>query len=170
MATLSKFVCAAALIAAVGFAGSARAESGDFPPQFAIEARQIHATHRLNCRNYAAEETKLDAVVNFESGSDKLSKKAIASIAKAATLIKKHGSNVHILVEGHTDSKGNAARNQDLSYRRALRVVHTLVEKFGVKADVAVAKGFGSSKPVATNSTPAGRAANRRVDFVIVND
>jgi OOP family OmpA-OmpF porin len=80
-------------------------------------------------------------------------------------LIKSTGK--HVIVEGNTDSSGKAARNQDLSYRRALRVMTTLVRKYGIPASQLTAKGYGSSVPVATNSTAAGRAENRRVTFSI---
>ena len=146
MKSASKILFAALFAIVVGTAASARAEVVyQYPEQFAIQARQIHATHHLNCasQEQVAEETKLDVVVNFATASDKLSKKDLAKVAKAAAAIKASGKVAHVLVEGHTDVKGKAAKNQDLSYRRALRVAHVLTSKFGIPADVVLAKGFG---------------------------
>ena len=176
MKSSSKILFVATLALASGATlSAARADvsvSYQYPKQYVYDARQITATHPLNCFRpavEAAEETKLDVVVNFDTGSDKLTKKGMHEVAKAAALIKKHlPTTAHVLVEGYTDAKGKSGKNQDLSYRRALRVVNTLTQKFGIPAQVALAKGFGDTKPVATNSTPAGRAANRRVEFVIV--
>jgi outer membrane protein OmpA-like peptidoglycan-associated protein len=138
-----------------------------YPTQHVIDVRKIVADQSINHRGYymAMVDSKIDAIVMFKSGSDKLTKEGEAEVAKAATLIK--GTGKHIIVEGNTDSSGKAARNQDLSYRRALRVMTTLVRKYGIPASALTAKGYGSSVPVATNSTATGRAANRRVSFTV---
>ena len=67
-------------------------------------------------------------------------------------------------IEGHTDSTGTDALNQPLSERRAQAIVDQLV-KDGVAASALTAKGYGSSRPIADNATPEGRAKNRRVEF-----
>jgi OOP family OmpA-OmpF porin len=69
-------------------------------------------------------------------------------------------------IEGHTDSVGEAATNEELSGQRALTVKKWLVEK-GVPADRLIAVGFGMSKPIADNATEEGRAQNRRTEFKI---
>ena len=74
--------------------------------------------------------------------------------------------SVKISVEGHTDSDGPAAANQALSQRRADAVVTYLVSR-GVGAAQLTAQGFGSTRPIADNSTPEGRATNRRIEFVV---
>ena len=68
-------------------------------------------------------------------------------------------------VEGHTDSDGEANFNQKLSEGRADAVVDRLV-LMGIDAKRLTAKGFGESKPMGTNDTAEGKAANRRVEFV----
>jgi outer membrane protein OmpA-like peptidoglycan-associated protein len=67
-------------------------------------------------------------------------------------------------IEGHTDSSGTDAVNQPLSERRARAVVDHLVAG-GIDASALRARGYGSSRPVADNTTPEGRARNRRVEF-----
>lgn len=72
-----------------------------------------------------------------------------------------------VRVEGHTDSKGNAAENLKLSGGRAQAVVDHLVTN-GIEGRRLIAKGYGSELPLDDNSTPEGRELNRRVEFVIV--
>jgi outer membrane protein OmpA-like peptidoglycan-associated protein len=71
-----------------------------------------------------------------------------------------------ILVEGHTDSKGKASDNDTLSLKRAESVRTYLVSR-GIPSDKIRATGLGSSRSVADNSTPDGRANNRRVEIVV---
>jgi OOP family OmpA-OmpF porin len=77
------------------------------------------------------------------------------------------GPDIRIAVHGHTDSRGSAAYNKDLSLRRARAVVKYLMDK-GVSPSRLEAEGFGPSKPIASNDTDAGRATNRRVEFKIL--
>jgi OOP family OmpA-OmpF porin len=76
--------------------------------------------------------------------------------------------NVRVLVEGHTDSRGDEAHNQALSQRRAEAVQRYLIGK-GVPASRMHARGFGESQPKAGNDTDEGRALNRRVELSISN-
>ena len=67
-------------------------------------------------------------------------------------------------IGGHTDSQASDTHNLDLSRRRAQSVVKWLTDK-GLAANRLQAEGFGESRPVADNETPAGRALNRRVEI-----
>ncbi len=69
-------------------------------------------------------------------------------------------------VEGHTDSDGGAAYNLGLSQRRAQAVVDDLVTRYKIVRSRLVAKGYGLTRPVAPNTTPAGKALNRRVELL----
>ena len=71
-----------------------------------------------------------------------------------------------VTVLGHADSTGSDAHNQQLSERRALSVSQYLVGQ-GVSGPRLNNIGFGETRPIADNSTPQGRAANRRVEIVI---
>jgi OmpA-OmpF porin, OOP family len=68
-------------------------------------------------------------------------------------------------IDGHTDSSGNAAHNLTLSQQRADAVKAELVT-LGISASRLTTKGYGDTKPISDNSTPEGKANNRRVEFV----
>jgi outer membrane protein OmpA-like peptidoglycan-associated protein len=71
-----------------------------------------------------------------------------------------------VIVEGYTDSTGPASLNQRISEQRAQEVKDYLV-KHGISSDRVEARGLGSENPVDDNSTPEGRAANRRVEIIL---
>jgi OOP family OmpA-OmpF porin len=77
----------------------------------------------------------------------------------------KTNSTVKLEIDGHTDNTGAADHNQTLSQQRADAVKTELVT-LGIDTSRFTTKGFGASKPIATNDTPEGRANNRRVEFV----
>jgi outer membrane protein OmpA-like peptidoglycan-associated protein len=68
-------------------------------------------------------------------------------------------------IDGHTDNTGDAAHNLALSQQRA-DAVKTQLVSMGIDASRLSTKGFGDTKPIGDNSTPEGRANNRRVEFV----
>jgi outer membrane protein OmpA-like peptidoglycan-associated protein len=105
--------------------------------------------------------------VQFVTGSAALTKTAKAELDKAAKIMNEH-PDIKVSVEGHTDNTGRVAFNQTLSEKRAAAVKAYIVAK-GVAGDRLQAKGFGPSKPIATNKTVAGRALNRRVEFKSAN-
>jgi outer membrane protein OmpA-like peptidoglycan-associated protein len=74
-------------------------------------------------------------------------------------------SALKLRIEGHTDSSGDAAKNLDLSKRRAESVKNALVSQFGIGADRLTTEGLGHTKPLGPNDTPQSRANNRRVEF-----
>lgn len=110
--------------------------------------------------------------VLFPEGGWTLSQKGEATLTKIApTLASLKGQQV--VIEGFTDNVpiGPAMRqrfpsNWELSSARATDVLRYLVAK-GVPSKMMSAQGFGDSRPIATNDTPAGRAQNRRVEIVI---
>ncbi len=71
-----------------------------------------------------------------------------------------------LLVVGHTDNEGGFDYNIDLSRRRAESVTATLIREYEINADRLTPWGVGYTAPVATNTTDAGRALNRRVELV----
>ena len=77
----------------------------------------------------------------------------------------KKNPGVRFEVQGHTDNQGSDAVNDPLSQKRAEAIVSAL-EKLGVDGFNLKAVGKGSHEPVADNKTEAGRAKNRRVEFI----
>jgi OOP family OmpA-OmpF porin len=104
--------------------------------------------------------------VNFEFDKAVLTAEAKSILSEAVTLLKDTDDIVEVRVEGHTDSIGSEAYNQDLSQRRAESVVNYLTSQ-GIDGRNLVPVGLGENFPVANNDTAEGRAANRRVDFVV---
>ena len=87
-------------------------------------------------------------------------------ISKVANFLKKYGG-VSATVEGHTDANGSDQYNEKLSQSRANAVRDMLVSKYGIAANRLTAKGYGESKPIASNETVDGSAQNRRVVAVM---
>ncbi|HYQ00550.1 MAG TPA: OmpA family protein [Polyangiaceae bacterium] len=107
----------------------------------------------------------LSGSVLFATGKSDLlpiAKEKLNQVAKALT----DQGFKSIVVQGYTDSVGSASDNEALSMRRAQSVRDYLVTK-GVPSEKATAEGRGASNPVASNSTPDGRAENRRVEIVV---
>lgn len=78
----------------------------------------------------------------------------------------KDNPKIQIEIQGHTDNVGNPKDNEALSTNRAY-TVKTVLESLGVDAKRITAKGFGQNKPIGDNTTEAGRAKNRRTEFLI---
>ncbi|MEM9861101.1 MAG: OmpA family protein [Myxococcota bacterium] len=112
------------------------------------------------------EEGRLEILdrVFFRTNSDVILPRSYRLLDNVAMVLANHPEIAIIRVEGHTDSRGDAAYNQDLSQRRAESVVARLVEA-GLEAGRFRAIGFGEERPIDANETRVGRAANRRVEF-----
>ncbi|MCD6187149.1 MAG: OmpA family protein [Desulfuromusa sp.] len=107
--------------------------------------------------------TKLTLHINFGHDSSTVGAEFDSEIAKAAQCINDYPGNT-VIIEGHTDSRGAAAYNLNLSEQRATAVKNRLLEKFNIKESRLIAQGFGESHPVADNKTAGGRSLNRRVE------
>ena len=105
-------------------------------------------------------------IVYFQTNKAVILKKSFGLLNNVAEVLNAHSEIARIEVQGHTDSRGNDASNMSLSQRRAQSVVNYLVSK-GVDAGRLVAKGYGETQPIASNSTNEGRSQNRRVEFLI---
>lgn len=108
----------------------------------------------------------LSGSVIFPSGGSDLLPSARSRLSEVATALSQGDTSSAIVVEGHTDSVGKAAMNQELSMRRASAVRDQLVSG-GVAANRVSVMGFGDTRPVADNTSSAGRANNRRVEIVV---
>ncbi len=102
--------------------------------------------------------------VNFETGKTVLLPTARSILDQVAASLMKY-PEAEVAIHGHTDNVGGAKYNMKLSVGRAEAVKGYLVKK-GIAGSRITTKGFGFTKPIADNSTAAGRAKNRRIEFV----
>ena len=112
----------------------------------------------------SAARLQLDSAVLFDTASHTLKDEAYAVLDDMIERIP-DTSRTQIEVLGHTDSRGSAAYNQDLSERRAQTVASYLQQSDSIEGDMVVPRGYGESRPVASNRTEDGRRRNRRVAF-----
>ena len=103
-------------------------------------------------------------VVNFSTGSAQIPADDTAFLNKVAVMMKAAPAGTVLEVGGHTDNTGDAASNLQLSQQRAESVRTYLIQQ-GVDPNVLVAKGYGDSRPVASNDTEEGKFRNRRIEF-----
>ena len=104
------------------------------------------------------------SAVYFDTGKDALRGESDAEVANLAALFTRY-PQLRIEVQGHTDNAGDPTANLTLSQDRADRVRSMLITKYGIAGDRIKSRGFGQTKPTATNDTPDGRRLNRRVEI-----
>src|SRR6266478_3036678 len=118
-----------------------------------------------------ARRTESGILVNLKSSllysadSAVLKPAAVEQIAQLGDILVKY-SDDRIRIQGHTDSSGSPARNEELSLRRAEAVRDVLAGR-GVNPRQMLVEGVGAARPIADNATPEGRAENRRVELRI---
>ncbi len=87
---------------------------------------------------------------------------------EAARLLKENPT-IKVEIGGHTDSQGSNVRNQKLSEARAYSVRNYLITKHGIAGERLTAVGYGEDMPIESNKTARGRAANRRIEFMVIS-
>jgi outer membrane protein OmpA-like peptidoglycan-associated protein len=102
---------------------------------------------------------------HFAFDSAHLTAEGEAALDQTVATLREHG-DLHVSIEGHTDSVGSDAYNQDLGQRRADAARQYLVDQ-GIDGSRLSAVSFGESRPVADNATADGRAENRRVEIIV---
>ncbi len=107
----------------------------------------------------------LPEAITFDFDSAQLKSQFVGSVQDIARSLQRYPGTV-VQVVGHTDSIGTAAHNAALSQNRAFSVADVLINS-GVRSSRLRVSGAGSSQPVASNSTAAGRQQNRRVEIII---
>jgi len=144
-------------------AAKAQQEQAELRQKLMIQFNQILQTR----------ETARGLIVNmsdvlFDTGKFTLKPGAREKLAKISGIILAH-PGLTITVEGHTDSVGGDDYNMKLSEDRA-NAVRTYLVSQGLDSGIVTAQGFGKTRPVADNSTAAGRQQNRRVEMVVAGD
>lgn len=135
------------------------------------EAAQQRALAALQSAGQVKREARgtvitLSGSVIFASGQYDLLPSARSKLSEVASALSSGNRDAKIVVEGHTDSSGSTEKNRELSLQRANAVRDALIAD-GLNADRISVEGFGEERPIADNSTQAGRANNRRVEIVL---
>uniref|UniRef100_A0A486XJ12 Outer membrane lipoprotein omp16 n=1 Tax=Rheinheimera sp. BAL341 TaxID=1708203 RepID=A0A486XJ12_9GAMM len=109
----------------------------------------------------------LDSALLFDIGKYQLKPEAQAALDQLLAKVAAYGPDIRVTVEGHTDSTGSDSDNKLLSEQRAKSVWQYLAPGLKLSAEQVNIKGYGESRPVASNDDEEGRALNRRVDLLI---
>jgi OOP family OmpA-OmpF porin len=104
--------------------------------------------------------------INFKTGSVDITFGSFGILDRAAKVMTDY-PDISIEISGHTDSRGSADFNRDLSARRAEAVKNYLVSK-GIRPERLTSVGYGMDHPIASNKTDSGRARNRRTEFRLI--
>jgi len=139
-----------------------------------LAAQKAEAQKKLDALNSKAMSVFRDARgtilsmsdILFDFGKATLTQELQLNLAEVAGILKSLLTESTVIIEGHTDNVGSAAKNKTLSEQRAQAVLKYLVSR-GVDKKRLKAVGYGLTKPVADNSTDEGKAKNRRVELVI---
>jgi uncharacterized protein (TIGR03382 family) len=103
--------------------------------------------------------------IHFNFNKATIQPRSYGLLDQVARVLMEHPEIVLVIIEGHTDDWGTAEYNRGLSQRRA-EAVRDYFSRKGVAPERMQAQGFGEDRPVQSNATKAGRAANRRVEFI----
>jgi outer membrane protein OmpA-like peptidoglycan-associated protein len=122
-----------------------------------LKAAQAQVTH---------EKIEIRGEVYFDTGKDTIKPESFGLLDEVAAILAEHPEIQRICIEGHTDERGKANINQDLSDRRAAAVRTYLTGK-GIAPDRLRSVGYGESRPVAPGHDEAAWNQNRRVEFMI---
>jgi outer membrane protein OmpA-like peptidoglycan-associated protein len=106
--------------------------------------------------------------IRFESESTAVSAESL-DLLRQLVAVTRNCPKVRFKIAGHTDASGSEEFNLKLSQGRAQAVTERLTE-LGVEPGRITTIGYGESRPVADNATEAGRALNRRIEFIITED
>lgn len=118
----------------------------------------------LRCRDLLEKALTVDRI-EFDGGNREVSAGSYGALDRVAATVERCPEAL-IEVAAHTDSDGSNANNLELSQARADAILEFLVDA-GVKRERIAAVGHGEADPVADNSTEEGKAANRRIEFVL---
>jgi OOP family OmpA-OmpF porin len=103
--------------------------------------------------------------ITFDVNSDKIKPESYGVLKEIATVLKEN-NEIKVQIVGHTDSDGDEKFNLALSEKRAAAVKNVLNAEFGISAERMETLGKGESEPSEPNTTPQGKANNRRVEFI----
>lgn len=108
------------------------------------------------------------AGIEFELNKSVILEVSLPSLLKADTILRAY-PNIRVSIEGHTDNTGDPDFNKRLSLERAQAVRKWLVDR-GISANRLEVRGWGQDRPATTNATEEGRARNRRMEFIVIEE
>ena len=157
-------------------AGTPRATQSDLPAvaaqiRQALEAKGLGSSVTFTVESRGLVATIATDHVLFDTGSAEVSAAGQQIVAAIAPTLS--GISNPVLVEGHTDNvplNRNGYTNWNLSTDRAVAVLQTLQTTYGIDPTRLSGAGYGEYHPLASDATPQGRAANRRVQVVILTN
>ncbi len=130
-----------------------------------VEKDSLRIAKNIDLSTIAVGEKIILHNIFFDFDKAILKPESIAELKRVAKFLKQN-PKLYIELGGHTDARGSVEYNQPLSEDRAKAAVNYLV-KAGIDEDRMTYKGYGKSKPIATNETDAGRALNRRTEIIV---
>lgn len=147
-------------------ADDAGAKIKQVPKSVALQAmdgmsRQSHQISRV-VPNCAPGASRIQLQVLFDTDKHDVKQEYYPEIERVAAYMKQHPKTTAVL-EGYTDNRQTEAYNLSLSQRRVDEVMRILVENYGISANRLKAVGYGESRPIAPNDSPANMQKNRRV-------
>ncbi|MCP4293973.1 MAG: OmpA family protein [bacterium] len=107
--------------------------------------------------------------LSFKVGRSEIQDSHVTLLAKVQDIIEMYPAS-SLVIEGHTDLTGDPLTNVTLSEKRAYSIMQYLRETMMINANKIRAVGFGADKPVASNKTEDGRAKNRRIDIIVMQN
>lgn len=125
-----------------------------------------YATGLPDTRNKLLNEGKFSTTgILFDVNAATIKAASYATLKEIGVVLRDNNS-LKVKIVGHTDSDGDGNANLDLSKRRAEAVKAALVKEFGIEEERLQTDGKGAAQPAAPNTTPEGKAQNRRVEFI----
>ncbi len=138
------------------------ADYKDSCPDSALNAK----VDSRGCYIELTEDKEVQLNVRFANNSAEVPQSAYSEIESVAKFMREY-AGTSVVIEGHTDNRGAAAYNQQLSERRAKAVADVLIQEFRLSGNRVSSVGYGEEKPVVSNDTAENRATNRRVVAVV---
>ncbi len=148
--------------------GDGIADKDDKCPQVAGVASEQGCPEKKIDKEEVEKKLSMSAsLIQFNTGSSTIKQESLTELDKIIAIMSQYPDS-KFRIEGYTDNVGNAGRNKALSQRRADAVKKYFVDK-NISAGRLTSTGYGIAKPVAPNTTAAGRAKNRRVEIHLAN-
>ena len=149
--------------------GCALDGDGDGVPDYLDKCPDSEAGAKVDAEGCYVElekEVTIDLNLEFDTNSANLRSDHYPEIQRVVDFLRQYPT-ANAVIEGHTDSSGGAEYNQSLSEKRATSVRNYLVDQADIRGERLTSRGFGETRPIASNDTTEGRQQNRRVSAVV---